>query len=181
MTSTLTPAKRPVAAPAAGWVGVVLALLLIAAGIVLGRDVLIGTGAIDGAQWLPSAVAWLDGLTAEQWMLPAGIGAVVLGIVLLIAALKPRRRTHRPTSIDGVWMRKSDIVYLARRTAADRPGVDDAVATGSARKVKVRASAHAGADIAQVRADVADAVGSALATLADSPKIAVKIKTGATK
>lgn len=181
MTSTLIPAKRPVAAPAAGLVGVVLALLLIAAGVVLGRDVLIGTGAIDGAQWLPSAISWLDGLTAQQWMLPAGIGSAVVGLLLVIAAVKPRRRTHRPTSIDGVWMRKNDIVYLAKRTAADRPGVENAAATGSARKVKIRATTPAGADAGQVRADIAGAVNSALATLADSPKIVVKIKTGATK
>ena len=91
-----SPAKPPVAAPMASVCAVVLALGLIGAGAVAVRDVLVTTGAVAGSSWTVAGLARLDGLTAPGWMLPGGLARGVLGFVMLLVAVAPRRRTHRP-------------------------------------------------------------------------------------
>ena len=106
--------KKPVANPTAAVPAVLFALVLIAAGVVLGREALLKLGALDGSEWVGPAASNLDGLTAQQWMLPAGIAAVVIGFVLVFVAIRPRRRTHRALTEQGVWLRKGDVAAVAR-------------------------------------------------------------------
>lgn len=102
----MTTQVSPKAAPRASAVAVVLALALCVVGVVLGRDASIEFGLVDGAPWIAPAIDWLLGVTVLGAMLPIGIVAAVIGLVLLVCAVLPRSRTHRPSGSDGVWIAK---------------------------------------------------------------------------
>ena len=99
-------APVPKAAPKASGVALVLALLLCGVAVILGRDALIDLGAVNGASWIGPAIDSVLSVTVQSWMLPAGAAVGVLGIVLLLLALVPRLRTHRPSGTEGVWIKR---------------------------------------------------------------------------
>jgi len=98
------PAKKPVAAPAAAIAGIIAALAVIAVGAVAIRDALVATGLLDGRSWLEWLFGKAEVLKPVDWMIPAGIGAVLVGLWFVVAAVKPRKVTHQPVG-DGVWIR----------------------------------------------------------------------------
>lgn len=59
---TPPPGRAPVAAPAAGYAGTVIALLLLGLGVIALRDSAVSAGWMDGQLFLPSAIGWIDGL-----------------------------------------------------------------------------------------------------------------------
>src|ERR1035437_8277244 len=89
-----TQGRDPVARPAAAVVGMQLALVLIGSGVVGIREALLGAGAISGPHWAANAADAIDGLAPATWMVPAGVGAMFIGIWWLLAALMPRRHTE---------------------------------------------------------------------------------------
>lgn len=99
------PAKKPVAAPAAAIAGIIASVAVIAVGAVAIRDTLVVTGLLDGASWLEWLLGKAEVLRPVDWMIPAGIGAVLVGLWFVFVALKPRRVTHQPLGTDGVWIR----------------------------------------------------------------------------
>ena len=92
------------AAPAATGVTLVLALVLIALGVIAVRDVLLWTGAITGTPWIINALKYFDGLTPQEWMLPAGIAVAILGVLLVLrrrqAAAPDPSAAQRPRHVD---------------------------------------------------------------------------------
>lgn len=116
----------PKAAPKATAIAVALALLLILAGIVTGRDALISFGAVSGSGWLDPALGYIVDLTVQPWMLPAGIAIGVVGLVLLLISVLPRRTTHTLSNAEGVWIgkpRRRRVSSVGRAAAvADRIG-----------------------------------------------------------
>ena len=90
---TPAPARTPRAPAAASYTGALLSVLLVAAGVVGIRDGLVAASALNGSLWTTDAVNWLDGLRFAYWMPPAGVLAVILGLVLVLVAVTPRRRT----------------------------------------------------------------------------------------
>lgn len=169
--------KKPVANPTAAVPAVLFALVLIAAGVVLGREALLKLGALDGSEWVGPAASNLDGLTAQQWMLPAGIAAVVIGFVLVFVAIRPRRRTHRALNEQGVWLRKGDVAAVARSAALDSVGVDTASAKAGNKKVTVAVSTVAGTDTSALKSEVVTSVDDALRPLASAPKVRTRVRT----
>jgi hypothetical protein len=117
MTSTV--AKKPVAAPAAATAGIIASLAVIAAGAVGIRDTLVSVGALDGRSWLEWLFDKAEVLKPVDWMIPAGIGAVLIGLWFLFAALKPRKRTHKPVGDAGVWIRNRDVVRVTTSAVED--------------------------------------------------------------
>jgi hypothetical protein len=106
------PAKKPVAAPVAAIAGVIAALAVIAVGAVGIRDTLVSVGALDGPSWLEWLFDKAEVLKPVDWMIPAGIGAVLIGLWFLFAALRPRKRTHKPVGDAGVWIRNRDVTRV---------------------------------------------------------------------
>lgn len=174
--SSTSKAKTPVAAPAATGVSVVLAVGLIALGIVAIRDALIDGGALAGAPWITPALDYLDGLTAQTWMLPAGVGIAVVGALLIIAALKPRKRTHQPLRTQDTWIASRDISRVARATATNITGVASATVSGSTRQLTVEVTPLAGFDRTGLTETVRANVSEALAPLVTVPRIKTRIK-----
>lgn len=157
-----------------GLVGPVLAVLLAAVGVVLIRDALIVGEVLAGAAWLPAALDPLNGLTAQWWMVPAGVGVALLGLWLVVTALRPRSRTTVPvTSATGLFLQTRDIARLASDAAGEVDGVLSATSTASRRAVTVTVRSTATAGIAD---GVTDAVTRRLSPLETPPQIKVRVR-----
>jgi hypothetical protein len=171
-----TAGRTPTATPAAAPWAVLLALVVLALGVVGIRDALIAAGAFGGSSWTKNTANAIDGLTAHTWMIPAGIGLAVLGLWWLLAALKPRRRTEISLSgTPGAWMRPGDLARLVQPTVENVEGVVSASTSATRRTVTVKATTTA-RDSAEVRTAVTDAVGDRLSALRRAPRVKVKAR-----
>lgn len=85
--------------------GLLIALAVIAAGITAIREAMIAVGWIGGAAWIAPALRWAGHAQWQWWTWSAAALVVVVGAVLLVVALKPRRRAYLPVG-DGVWVER---------------------------------------------------------------------------
>jgi hypothetical protein len=178
VTSTLDQ-KPPVAAPAAGYVGTLIAVLLLGLGVVALRDSAVSAGWLDGREWTKNAIGWLDGLTFAWWMIPAGVLAVVVGLWWVYAALRPRRRTA--VAIDAhssIWIAPADLARLASHAAESVPGVLDARSSATLNRITVTAHTTSDGDATAVESTITDAVRQATTLLGEPVKIRVRTRTG---
>lgn len=167
-------APPPLAPAAAHYVGVISALLVIALGAVGIRDGIAAAGWISGPSWTQAAVDWFDGQSAHGWMVPVGVLAAVLGLVLIGTALSPRRRTAIPVNATtSVYLDVSDTAKLAAAAARVVPGVTKAHASATRRAVKVTARTT-GPDVTTDA--ITSAVRAALQPLSSPPRIAVRTR-----
>lgn len=167
-------APPPLAPAAAHYVGVISALLLTAAGAVGIRDGIAAAGWISGPSWTRAAIDWLDGQSAQGWMVPVGVLAALLGLVLIGTALSPRRRTAIPVNAKtSVYLDVSDTAKLAAAAARVVPGVTKANASATRRAVKVSARTTG----PEVTTDaITGAVRTALQPLSSTPRISVRTR-----
>lgn len=157
-----------------GVVGPVLAVVLAAVGVLLIRDALIAFDVVPGAALLPAILDRLNGYTAEWWMVPAGVAVALLGLWLVVTALRPRSRKTVPvTSATGVFLHTRDIARLASDAAEEVDGVVSATSTASRRAVTLTVRSTATAGIAD---GVTDAVTRRLSPLETSPRIKVRVR-----
>ena len=172
--AAMTAAKTPVGSGPIAAVGLILALLLTGAGVVLIRDALVYFGLLSGTPWNLSVVHAVNGVTAAAWLVPVGVALVLLGLWLLWRALRPRARTAVSlTATTGVFLRPHDIARFAETAAEGVGGVISADVNASRRSVTVRVRGTGSDDLAdQVRAAVTERL-SAL----DRPP-AVKVTAG---
>lgn len=156
-----------------GLAGPLMAIVLIGIGVVLLHDTLARTDARPGRTWTAAIVNGLDRVTAEWWMIPAGVGIALLGVWLIAAALRPRsRKTLAVTSQTGVFLRPRDIARLASAAADDVDGVLAASTVAGRRKVAVTVQS----DRDGVADVVRDTVAQRLSPLATLPKITVRVR-----
>ena len=168
-------AKSPVGPGVITAVGVLLALGLVALGVVAVHDALVPAALAGGPAWIDSAIDGLDGLEPAPWMVPAGIAMVIVGAWALVIALRPRRSTAIALAArTGVYLRPKDVARIARTSAEDVDGVTSARASATRRAVTLRVRATA---TGQVAADVRAAVAEALSPLAVAPKVRVRVTT----
>jgi uncharacterized protein DUF6286 len=171
----------PVAAPAAGYVGTVIALGMLAIGVIALRDSAVTAGWLDGREWTKGAIGFVDGLTFDWWMIPAGVGSILVGVWWVYAALRPRRRTAVAVAAkSSVWMAPAELARLASHAAESVPGVLEARSSASLRKITVTAHTTANGSATEVRSAVIDAVRAATAILSTPPKTRVRTRTGGT-
>lgn len=172
--------RAPVAPPAAGYIGALLAVLVIAAGCIALRDAFIAAEWISGPLWVDAAIKWVDGLRFAGWMIAAALGLVLIGGWALYSALRPRRKTAvQLQARSAIWIKTVDLARIATTTADTVPGVLDARARATRRKVvvTVHTTDPANPVIAAntehtVRATVGD-------VLAGQPKIIVRARKAA--
>ncbi|MEH3129110.1 MAG: hypothetical protein PGN27_04005 [Mycolicibacterium neoaurum] len=84
----------------ATYCGVIVAVLLMALGAMAIRDAL-----TPEDPWIAPALSALAGVRWQWWTSPAAVMAALIGALLLITAVKPRKRTHEPVD-DLVWVRR---------------------------------------------------------------------------
>lgn len=139
------PGAEPVAAPAVrGW-SIILSLLLLALAGAAGRELWVWYKHPAGQS------LWTDKVqtTPLPSMTIAGIiaGVVTLfGLLLVIAAFKPRAKHHRNIPVEGasVWMRPVDIARFSTANAKKLPGVRNASTLANRKRAIVTAIVDAG-------------------------------------
>ncbi|GAS95804.1 uncharacterized protein RMCC_2770 [Mycolicibacterium canariasense] len=184
------PGRVPVATATARYIGVVLALVVLAAGVLAVREAGVTLGWITGTSWIGAAVTAVDGLHSQWWMVPAGAVALAAGAWLVFSALRPRRKTAIAVDASAaVWMRPRDVARLASHAASAVPGVEVLRADATRRKVTlyvgltgVESGDASGSQPGTVsgaaaKGAVTAAVGSATEILLPPPRIAVRIGT----
>lgn len=157
-----------------GFVGPLMAVLLTAIGVVLLHDAIARTDSRPGRTWIAAINDSLDGLTAEWWMIPLGLVVALIGVWLIVTALRPRsRKTLAVTSQTGVFLRTGDIARLASAAADDVDGVLSASSVASRRKVSVTVES----DRDQIADLVRDAVTERLSALQKPPAVKVRVRS----
>ena len=173
----LSAAKTPVGPGIISLVGIILALLVIAVGVVAAQTALVAAGALTGSPWLTTAVTAVNGLSPAAWMLPVGIVIALVGLWLVLTALRPRPRTGvalRATT--GVFLRPRDIARLAAAAADDVDGVQDAHASATRTTVTVHIT-NTGANDTTAEA-VKTAVAGRLSALSKPVRVSVRTSGG---
>lgn len=151
-----------------------LAILVIAAGVVLVRDAAVAFGFAEGSMWTGDALAWLDGATRDAtWMWPAAILGLLLGLWFLAWALTAPKESLVPVpGREGLYVRTSGTERLATSAAGDVPGVEECSAEASSGRVTVRARTTGAAG---AKDEVTEAVRNALGPLSD--RVSVRVNT----
>lgn len=173
----LAEAKKPLAIAAATWPGVVLALLALGGAVLAVQNAITHAGWVEAPSWIGTAASTIDGMSAEWWMIAPGAVAVLVGLWLLVLAVKPRRRTSvRGTGKAPLFVRPVDLARWSSETARGIPLVIDAMSVATRKRVTVRVStAETARD--SLREQVADAVQDRLAPLGTPVNVAVKVRT----
>ncbi|GGF94809.1 hypothetical protein GCM10007304_05840 [Rhodococcoides trifolii] len=174
LKAALLPRARPAAAP----VAFVLSLVLVALGVVAVRDALVYANAITGQAWSGWVADHVDGTTVATWMLAAGIAVAVVGLLIVIAALKPRAKRYRPAASPDTWVLKDDVRKVVRTAVTEVPGVETARVKVKKRSAKVRVVGIGGDTL---RSSVEEAATRRVGVLEGSPSVNVSVKNPSAK
>lgn len=178
VANPVRPGARPLAPAGASYLGAALAVMVIAAGALGVREALVAEGWIGGDRWLASVVDAVDGAAPAPWMTAAGIAATVLGAVLVLVAVKPRRR--RAVAVESrtaIYIDLTDVARIATAAAESVAGVTSARTTAARRKVTVRCNVTGVSD-PHLGGSINDAVTTELAGLQNQPRIRVRLAKG---
>ncbi|MBA8962740.1 putative alkaline shock family protein YloU [Rhodococcus percolatus] len=170
-----TPRATPAAVPAA----IIVAVGALGLAVVAARELLIMRGTFANAPWIRNTVQWLGRLHWSEWIVPAAAGAIVLGVVFIVAALKPRPRTHLPLAVGDtpiVWLRPTDLARNSSSHAKTVPGVLSAHTTVDRKHVTVRVVRTESTPASDVAISVREAVEPTLSLLGTSPELRVQVK-----
>ncbi|GAA2058942.1 DUF6286 domain-containing protein [Williamsia deligens] len=175
----------PTATPGAVWTTSLFAIALIALGGIAIRDICVDQKWISGSEWIAAASRWIGRLSWQGWFWAVAIALIVVGLLLLWTAIRPRTKTHIALdgagTVDGyapsTWTRKVDVARRASAVARGVAGVTAANTNVKRRKVVTRITTNdeAPADADAVRTAVTAAVTPVL------PKHSVKVKTHTVK
>jgi hypothetical protein len=176
VASEAVAGKRPVAGAAVVWVGIVGAFLLILAGCVAIREMAVASGLMDGASWVARGFGRRFELEPAGWMLCAGIGALVVGLLVLLLTYKRRRRTHHAINgADGfVWLRSTDIARLAADSARHVDSVTEV--SGHFKRKRVDLIVTTFGDRARVTTDVTTVVDDRLRIITPAPRTRIAVR-----
>ncbi|WPF66469.1 MULTISPECIES: DUF6286 domain-containing protein [unclassified Corynebacterium] len=137
--------QEPKASPAARWVSVILGLGLIALAGVAGRELWAHYAQEEQQSWVLPLLDSLSQGTFQDWMIPASIVAVIVGLFLVLVALKPRRRDYLPLESQvSLWARPVDLARNTTATAKRVPGITAASTQVRRGTVRLHATATTG-------------------------------------
>jgi len=154
--------------------GIVVAVLLIACGVVAAQEALAAqslAGLTPADGWVRQVVGAIEGSTLGPAAIVAGAVAAVVGIMVLVAAWRDSPRPARLRDTPAVELHAQDVARLASAAAQDVDGVLAATSTASRRAVVVRVTATGGAN---VPGEVAEAVKARLAAVEPTPQVRVR-------
>jgi Family of unknown function (DUF6286) len=176
--SALEPAREPVGTGASPLVAQLLALVLIALGIVGIQEALVRTDAVSTSSWTRQALDAVDGLEATAWwLLPVCAGLGVLGLLLLVVAFRRRpRKTLALGAQTGVFLRRGALPKIVTSAVEGTDGVTDVDTTCSRSRIKVRATTFEARDgNSAIEADIRTRLEGTLAALHPEPRLTVDI------
>jgi hypothetical protein len=172
---------EPLAVAGSRVAAAVLALSLAGLGVLAGREALAGWGAVQGGSWVPQVADAVGSVGPQWWVLPAGVVLALVGLALVVGALRPRRRRHVALGGDGlVWVHARDLARLVRASVADVPGVLDVHVRGRRRTLRLDVVTTA-QDTAPVREQVTDLVSTLVQDARPQPRVRVRVRTGGSR
>lgn len=166
--------RPPVGGALASWWSLLLSAGLIALGVVLLMEAAALEKLGNISSW--SRVYFAEPMTVDQpWRpLAVGTGLGLLGLILVIVGLKPRKRRAAAAGKDKlVWVDRSALREIVHSHIADVPGIDSyRVKVANARKIVIHAEQLPGAG-----SDVASSLRKTTLKAVDglSPTPAVKV------
>ncbi|SDS50325.1 hypothetical protein SAMN04488570_2023 [Nocardioides scoriae] len=172
-------AKPPVGVGASPLVAQLVALALIALGVVGIQALLSTTGAIAQAPWITSALDAVDGTASDApVVLVVAVVAIVLGLLVLPIAFKRRpRKSLELAAHTGVRLRTRDLARIASTAVEGADGVTDVKVTATRRKLRVVATSVAAKDRnGAVVDDIGRRLAPTLEALESRPKLAVSVR-----
>lgn len=171
----LRAGKLPVGNGPVVWIGIVLAVTVTALGVLGIVEALIGAGTIGGQSWIAEVATRGEGLRPARWLVPVGAATILLGLLLVIAALRRRpRRAVALTSATGVFLRPADLARLSEASARRIDSVIDAHATATRRTVSVNVTTTT-TQTAELEARVGQAVPQRLRYVAKPPRVRTRV------
>lgn len=166
----------PAANPAAAVAGVLIGVALFGLAAVAIRDLLVELGWLSGDEWSRSAADWMVGIRWWDWMWPAAIAFIIVGVGLLWLAVRPRRRTHLSLSgYEVMWTRRGDIARRCSAAVSTLSGIRHASTVVGRRTVTVSVTTREPVDRASVDAEVERVVGAVLSGIDAPLRARVKI------
>lgn len=177
--TAVAAAKPPVGVGASPLVAQLLALALVALGVVGVQDLLARTGALAQEPWLDTALSSVDGVAADSpWVLVGGIVAAVVGLLLLPIPFRRRpRKALELKAATGVRLRTQDLSKLVRGSLETVDGVTDVDVRTSGRTVRVTAATVVSDDRRSgVTRDLRKQLAPTLGALEKAPRPKIKLK-----
>ncbi|WP_139977349.1 hypothetical protein [Nocardioides litoris] len=171
-------AGTPRTHPGAGGVTVLVCLLLAGLAALGVQDLLASQGWTAGEPWLLTAVDAVDGLAVGAATTAAGVVLVVLGLAVLLLAVRRGRPTHLRTSASAeTWVSPRALGALAARAADRAPGVLHTSVVRSTRRsvvVEVGTRSGPGAPADPGALDAARTAASAQVELVPGARLSVR-------
>lgn len=168
--------QQPKASPAArGW-AIFLGLLLLALAVVAGRETWLVATDANASSWVTPVTDLVARKNLETWMVWAGVAAVVVGLIFLIVAFKPRRKTHMRLESErsSVWLRAVDVARRSSAVARQVPGVAAARTQATDKNVKI--TVNGDTEDPALAPRVEEAVSQALQELSSTPRVSVTVE-----
>ncbi|MDQ3158001.1 MAG: alkaline shock response membrane anchor protein AmaP [Actinomycetota bacterium] len=171
-------AKQPVGTGASPAYAVLLAVVLIALGVVGVQEGFVRSNAIDTASWTRTAVTKANDLDPADWMLAVFIALIILGLLVLVSVFKPRKRTSLALNSDtGVYLRPKDLGRIIEHAATDVDGVTDVQTAASRRRLNITVTALTPSTLnAETIASINNVIEPDLAALQRRPRTKTTIK-----
>lgn len=165
--------KAPAASPVARYITILVGLIAIALGVISIREYWLFTDEGHGLSLLKSSLDWIAAPSNQTWMLPAGIACVMVGVLLLYIAVRPRTKTHRRLDGDvNIYVRPVDIARMCTAHAEKTPGVLKAHTIATSRTVTVTLTGDT--SDATLVPRVESVLSPLVAALAQQPQLKVK-------
>lgn len=174
----MTPARPPVGVGASPLIAQLLALLVVATGVVGVQEAVSRVGLVGGPSWVSSTASALDGLSPPPWLLPAAVVLVVVGLLLLAVALKRRpRKSLTLQAQTGVYLRTGDLAKLVSERLDGLDAASDTAVRVSRRTIQVTVVSIAPQDHNQTAtSEVHERLAPCLAAIESPPRVKVSIK-----
>lgn len=172
----LRAAKPPVGSGPTPLVAQVVAVLVIALGVVGVQEALARTGIVT-TSWTSWVLTHLAGRTADFSVLVGSVVLALVGLALLVLVVRPRpRKTLTLDAHTGVYLRTGDLARIVQSRVDGAEGVTDVDTTSqrSRLSVGVRTIEPAARD-AELEADVRARLEPVFAALTNAPRLDVEI------
>ncbi|MDY5786334.1 DUF6286 domain-containing protein [Corynebacterium sp.] len=170
------PGAEPRGVASVRWLSLALGAALLGLAVALGRDLWMHYRVGRDTSWTASALRWVADHQIGMVTVAAGVVVSLLGILLLIAAVAPRPRTHvRYSSESSIWMRPVDIARKATFVAREESGAEHVRSQASRKRVLVQLHMPAGTKGDFARTRVEEALTGQFAGLHRVPRIDVEL------
>lgn len=156
--------REPVSAPAVRSAAILLGCALLALATLAGREAWRVVADSPTSSWTQPAIDVMSSAGVRGWMVWAGIGATLVGVLCLWMAFAPRSKRHLALGTPlSAWTRPVDVARRCSAVARQVPGVQ--AARSQARRGAVRVIVNGDVDDQALIERVAQALVSELSAL----------------